>query len=150
MEVEAEALQQRMNHFKDRLRRAGIKLTHQRLEIFRELAKSVDHPGAETICQGVRQRVPSVSLDTVYRTLWLFLDLGLLTTLGPPHEKMRFDANMNSHHHFVCMKCGMRRDFYSEEFDQLKIPDAVTMLGSVEIARLEVRGTCLRCSKKLI
>jgi Fur family peroxide stress response transcriptional regulator len=148
MKIEPEEFQKRMNHFKDGLKRSGVKLTHQRLEIFREVAKSGEHPDAETIFKGVRGRVPSISLDTVYRTLWLLLDLGLITTLGPPRERMRFDANMTSHHHFVCMKCGMTRDFYSEELDKLKIPSTVKTLGSVEMAQVEVKGICLRCSKK--
>ncbi len=42
----------------------------------------------------------------------------------------------------------MPRDFYSDEFDQLKIPDSVKALGSVEKTQLEIRGLCLRCSKK--
>jgi Fur family peroxide stress response transcriptional regulator len=136
-----------MDHFRAVLRRSGIKLTHQRLEIFQEVAKSGNHPDAETIFKGVRHRVPTVSLDTVYRTLWLMVDLGILTTLGPPRERVRFDANMSSHHHFVCVGCGMTRDFYCEEFDRLKIPNAVKTLGSVEIAQVEIRGRCLQCSK---
>jgi len=148
MKFEPEALRKRMNHFKDGVRRSGVKLTHQRLEIFHEVAKSGDHPDAQTIFKGVRKRVPSVSLDTVYRTLWLLLDLGLLTTLGPPRERVRFDANTNSHHHFICTRCGMTRDFYSEEFDHLKIQDAVKTLGSVEKTQVEVRGICFICSKK--
>jgi Fur family peroxide stress response transcriptional regulator len=148
MKVGPQGLQERLNHFKEALRRSGIKLTPQRLEIFHEVAKSGDHPDAETIFRGVRQRVPSVSLDTVYRTLWLLLDLGLVHTLGPPREKMRFDANLNPHHHFICMKCGMTRDFYSQEFDQLHIPDEVHRLGTVKLAQLEVKGVCLRCAKQ--
>lgn len=147
MDPERQAVRERMDHFKAVLRRSGIKLTHQRLEIFREVAKSGDHPDAETIFNGVRLSVPTVSLDTVYRTLWLMVDLGILTTLGPPRERVRFDANMSSHHHFVCMGCGMTRDFYCEEFDRLKIPKAVKTLGSVEIAQVEIRGRCVPCSK---
>jgi Fur family peroxide stress response transcriptional regulator len=142
------ALQKRMDQLKDGLRRSGVKVTHQRLEIFREVAKSGDHPDAETIFKGVRRRVPSVSLDTVYRTLWLLLDLRLLTSLGPPRERMRFDANMAPHHHFVCMTCGMTTDFYHEEFNGLKIPNAVKTLGCVETAQVEVKGICLKCSRK--
>lgn len=148
MERKKEELQERMNRFTNGLRRSGVKVTHQRLEIFREVAKSGDHPDVETIFKGVRGRVPTVSLDTVYRTLWMLLDLGLLATLGPPHGRVRFDANMNSHHHFICLKCGMTHDFYSEQFDRLKIPDAVKSLGSVKTSQVEVRGICLRCSKK--
>jgi Fur family peroxide stress response transcriptional regulator len=136
-----------MDHFKLVLRRSGIKLTHQRLEIFQEVAKSRDHPDADTIFKGVRRSLPTVSLDTVYRTLWLLVDLGILTTLGPPRERVRFDANMSAHHHFVCVACGMTRDFYCEEFDRLKIPNAVKTLGSVEIAHVEIRGRCMQCSK---
>jgi Fur family peroxide stress response transcriptional regulator len=148
MMIEPEELQKRMNHLKAGLRRSGVKLTHQRLEIFREVAKSGDHPDVETIFLGVRGRVPTVSLDTVYRTLWLLIDLGLLTTLGPPRERVRFDANMSSHHHFICRKCGMARDFLSHKFDRLKIPSAVKALGKVESTQIEVRGICYRCSKK--
>jgi len=148
MKFGAEDLQERLDHFKAVLRRSGIKLTPQRLEIFHEVAKTVDHPDAETIFQGVRPRVPSVSLDTVYRTLWLLLDLRLVHTLGPPRERMRFDANLNPHHHFICMKCGMTRDFYSPEFDQLDIPNEVHRLGTVKLAQVEVKGVCLRCAKQ--
>jgi len=148
MELEPEELRRRINQFKEALRRSGVKLTHQRLHIFHEVARSGEHSDAETIYKGVRKRVPTVSLDTVYRTLWLLLDLGLITTLGPPRDRIRFDANMSPHHHFVCTRCGMTRDFYSKELDRLKIPDGVKTLGSAERTQVEVRGLCLRCSKK--
>src|SRR3990170_3591696 len=112
-------IQRQMHRFKEALRRSGVKMTHQRMEIFREVAKTEDHPDAETIFKGVRGRMPTVSLDTVYRTLWLFIDLGLVVTLGPPRERVRFDANTISHHHFVCTQCGLVRDFYSQQFDEL-------------------------------
>jgi len=147
MKPEPGEVQKRMRHLRDGLKRSGVKLTHQRLEIFREVAKSGDHPDAETIYTGVRKRVPTVSLDTVYRTLWLLFDLGLISTLGAPRERVRFDANIKPHHHFVCVNCGMTHDVYSEEFDQLRIPNSVKALGTVEKAQVEVRGVCLQCSK---
>lgn len=146
MELRPENLKQRMDRFKQALKRAGVKLTHQRLEIFREVAKSGDHPDAEMIYKGVRERVPPVSLDTVYRTLWLLLDLGLINTLGP-RDRVRFDANTSSHAHFICKKCGMTRDFNCGEFDRHKVPDAVKILGKVETTHLELKGICRRCSK---
>ncbi len=148
MRLEPEAFKKRMDRFKDGLRRAGVKLTHQRLEIFQEVARSGDHPDAETVFKGVRERLPTVSLDTVYRTLWLLIDLGLLTTLGSMRERVRFDANMSAHHHFVCKRCGVTRDFHTAELDDRKIRDAVKALGRVEKTQVEVTGLCLRCSKK--
>lgn len=141
-------IKQRMSQFTEGLRQSGIKVTHQRLEIFRELAKANDHPDAERIFKNVRRRVPTVSLDTVYRTLWLLLDLGLITTLGPARERVRFDANTKTHHHFVCLKCNKTFDVYSDEFDMLKVPDSIKALGCVERTHVEIRGICKECSRK--
>jgi len=141
-------LARRLQQFKDACRQAGVKLTHQRMEIFREVAQTGDHPDAETIYRGVRERIPTMSLDTVYRTLWLLSDLGLITTLGPPRERTRFDANLSRHHHFVCVRCGVTLDFYSEAFDELKLPQSVMALGHVETTHVEVRGVCQRCASK--
>jgi Fur family peroxide stress response transcriptional regulator len=148
MRVDKDDLERRMQRFEQQCRDAGAKLTHQRLEVFREVAQTGDHPDAETVYRRVRKRLPTVSLDTVYRTLWLLTDLGLIHTLGPPRERTRFDANLNRHHHFICVHCGLTRDFYSDALDELKLPAAVKAYGRVETTHVEVRGTCQTCSKK--
>ena len=51
------------------IRDAGLRLTHQRLEIFRVVAGDKTHPDVETVCEAVRVRVPTISLETVYRAL---------------------------------------------------------------------------------
>jgi len=123
-----------------------VKLTHQRLEIFREVASSSEHPNAEAVFRAVQSRVPTVSLDTVYRALWLLTDLGLVSTLGPRRESVRFDANLGHHHHFVCVRCGLTRDFENPAFDALRIPPAARRFGNVIVAQVEVRGVCSRCA----
>ena len=140
-----ERVEARLDHWKAVAAAAGLKLTHQRLEIFRELASSADHPDAETLFRAVRGRLPTVSLDTVYRTLWTLYELGLVQTLGPRRDGIRFDANLKRHHHFVCLHCGLVRDFQSEAFDALRIPESVAPLGDALDARVEVRGVCTDC-----
>lgn len=137
-----------MTRFTELCRNAGVKLTHQRVEIFRELAASGSHPDAETVHRGVSARIPTISLDTVYRTLWLLSDLGLVKTLAPSRERARFDANLDRHHHFVCMRCGLTRDFYSDAFDGLKLAPSVAAIGEVETTHVEVRGVCRECADK--
>lgn len=137
-----------MDRFQEALRRSGVKATHQRLEIFREVVGAPGHPDAETVFKGVRQRMPTVSLDTVYRTLHLFVALGLIGTLGPGRERTRFDADTRPHHHFVCTRCGLIQDVHSREFEGLKAPAAVTRLGHVETIQVEFRGLCSRCSRR--
>jgi Fur family transcriptional regulator, peroxide stress response regulator len=136
---------QPLEHFEEVCRNAGVKVTQQRIEIYRELVQTEDHPDAETVYNRVRERMPTVSLDTVYRTLWLFNDLELIHTLGASRERARFDANLSQHHHFVCSRCGLTRDFYDDGLDQLKIPDAAKALGQVEATKVEVRGVCFQC-----
>jgi Fur family peroxide stress response transcriptional regulator len=140
-------IERRMMHLEQACRSAGVKLTHQRIEIFREVAQSGDHPDAETVYRGVCTRVPTMSLDTVYRALWLLSDLGLITTLGPPRERARFDANLSRHHHFVCLRCGLTRDFYSDAFDELRLPQSIKAIGRVETTHVEARGVCRECAK---
>ena len=140
--------ERRLAHMTATVRAAGIKLTHQRLEIFREIAASAAHPSVETVFSAVRERVPTVSQDTVYRTLWLLRDLGLATTLGPQQDGVRFDANLDPHHHYVCVRCGLVRDFESAALNTLRVPDAVKQLGSVVDAHVEVRGICAKCVRE--
>lgn len=139
--------ERRLDHLKAVARKAGVKLTHQRLEIFRELAATDEHPDADTLFRAVQQRMPTVSVDTVYRTLWMLHDLGLVTTLGPERSAVRFDANLDPHHHYVCLRCGLVRDFESADLNAMRVPDAVKELGSIADAHVEVRGLCARCQQ---
>ncbi len=134
-----------IEHCRQVLRAAGVRVTHQRLEVFREVLGSRSHPDAESVFRGVRDRLPTVSLDTVYRTLWLLNDLGLITTLGFPHERHRFDGNTRPHHHFVCTRCGLTGDFYSEELDGLAVAEVVSEFGVADRTQVEVRGLCRSC-----
>jgi Fur family peroxide stress response transcriptional regulator len=148
MKARKRDIEQRMARFNEACRKSGAKLTHQRMEIFHEVAQTGDHPDAEKVFHGVRERMPTISQDTVYRTLWWLKDLGLITTLGPPRERTRFDANLNRHHHFVCVKCGLTQDFYSDKLDKLTLPESVQSIGHVETTQVEVKGICLKCAAK--
>jgi Fur family peroxide stress response transcriptional regulator len=145
--VDDATVRERLARFKAAASGAGLKLTHQRLEIFREVASSLAHPDAETVFRAVRRRMPTVSLDTVYRTLATLSDLGLVTALSPRRDGVRFDANLDRHHHFVCVRCGLTRDFESAELNSLRVPAVAEGFGEVIAARVEVRGLCERCAR---
>lgn len=148
MKISSKELERRLLNFRTRVSEAGVKLTHQRLEIFREVAASLEHPDAETILKAVKPRMPTVSLDTVYRTLWLLDNLGLVATLGPRRQTVRFDANLSKHHHYVCEDCGLVRDFECFELDMLRVPAAARAFGSAIRAQVEIRGICEKCEKR--
>jgi Fur family peroxide stress response transcriptional regulator len=146
--VSAGETARRVAQFKATARARGLKLTPQRLEIFRAVASSLEHPDAETVYRAVHARMPTVSLDTVYRTLWMLGDLGLVSTLGVRRESVRFDANLKKHHHYVCVRCGLTRDFESAELHALRLPASVKVLGSVLSTHIEVRGVCEFCTSR--
>jgi Fur family peroxide stress response transcriptional regulator len=99
------------------------------------------------LLRSVQARMPTVSLDTVYRTLWMLNDLGLVTTLGPRRDSVRFDANLARHHHYVCLRCGLVRDFESTALEGLPVPAAVKRFGSIVDSHVDVRGLCAQCQK---
>ena len=146
----AEHIKTRVAEFLECCRRQGVRATHQRAEILRELAGSQEHPDAETIHRRVRQRIPTISLDTVYRTLRLLEDKGVIARVGSVRDRARYDANTDRHHHFVCTACGMIGDFYSDAMDRLPVPREVSEMGSVEGVYVELRGICRDCRQKAV
>lgn len=135
----------RMAAFTEVCRNAGIKVTLQRTEVYRELAATEEHPDAETIFGRVRERIPTISLDTVYRTLTLLEHLNLISRVLVTSERTRYDANVVPHHHFICSQCGLVRDFSSPACDQIMIPPEVASWGMVTSVHLEVRAICSKC-----
>jgi len=127
---------------------AGIKLTHQRLEIFREILSAKDHPAAEVIHQRLQKKLPTIAIDTVYRTLATFDDLGIVKKLHVLGERTLFDANLDQHHHFVCTRCKAVEDIYWPEFDKTNLPENFSGMGQIQSRHLELHGLCKRCLKE--
>ena len=148
MTVPKAELQQRLRAFDDTCGRKGLRVTHQRMEVFRALASSDAHPDAETVYQRVRARVTGISRDTVYRTLATLESEGLIRKAGTLKGPTRYDANMANHHHFVCTSCGRVKDFYSEKLDDLPLPETVAAFGRIDSAQVQVRGVCASCAKR--
>jgi Fur family peroxide stress response transcriptional regulator len=132
----------------ERAARAGLRLTKQRREVYEVLYGHRGHPSAEEVWRRVRQRAPSVSLDTVYRTLAVLEDLGLARRVPGCQDQARFDAVTVPHHHFVCRRCRAVYDVQWPEFDALAAPDQVRDLGRVEDGEVVFRGLCSRCARE--
>lgn len=148
MGVAREIMDQRMAAFREACVSKQLRVTYQRMEIYRAVASSETHPDAETIHRAVRKRIPSISPDTVYRNLRLLADHGLVSVVGTSHERLRFDANMQLHHHFVCIQCGLIRDFSSPHFETMALPEEAEAFGTPLSAHLEVQGICSECRKR--
>jgi len=145
MDEEDTRVESAVERFQEACRRVGAKVTHQRLVVLRSVVARNDHPDAEAVYESVRKEMPTISLDTVYRTLWFLRDLGILSTVGPQRDRVRFDPDTSTHHHFVCARCGTAHDFRNPEFDELAVPPEIVALGRVETSHVELRGLCTGC-----
>lgn len=85
----------------DRLKKANIKPSAQRLAIAEYVLTTVEHPSADEVWQKVRAGFPMVSRATVYNTLNLFVERGLLRTYTINEGHVVFDPNTSDHNHFV-------------------------------------------------
>ncbi len=146
--ISRQIVEQRLESFLAKAKESGTRITPQRLAIFKIVASSEEHPGAEEIHRKLRRKYAMISLDTVYRTLWLLEELGLVKVVEPHHESVRFDANISPHHHFTCLVCGSIRDFEDSRLDSIQIPVAVEDLGQPQSLRVEVQGICRDCLQK--
>ncbi|MEW6708753.1 MAG: Fur family transcriptional regulator [Candidatus Riflebacteria bacterium] len=148
MKAKKTIIDRRIQDFIALCRENQVKVTPQRLAVYKEILDSTDHPDAEKLLARLRKSFPSISLDTVYRTLWLLNDFGLISTLGLTREKTRFEANLEFHHHFVCVECGSTSDFFSDTLNAVDLPADVEKMGEVRNTHVEVRGICNTCLKK--
>lgn len=128
---------------------AGIKLTHQRLEIFKEAVVTHDHPSAEMIYQRLQQRLPTIAIDTVYRTLATYDELGIVKKVHLMGERTRFDANLEKHHHFICTRCKKIEDIYWPDFDNAMLPEKFKSAGNICSRHLELHGVCVECLNEI-
>ena len=134
--------------FQAACRQAGLRLTPQRLEIFRELALAKDHPSAETLHRRLVERMPSLSLDTVYRTLGTLAGHGLITRVDTIESQARYEVAQLLHHHLICRSCKEIIDFQWQFVDNAALPDAVKSWGRVERKNVVDYGICNKCLKK--
>jgi len=137
-----------IERLRDICRRAGLKATHQRLEILREMTQASDHPSAEQIHGRVRTRMPTISLDTVYRTLATFEKSGVIARLHVLDGRIRYDPVRERHDHFVCTECKGIIDCRIPGTDGLQIPSDARKWGKVSSVHVELRGVCKNCLRR--
>lgn len=94
---------------------AGLKATHPRMVLLRELTKSFEHPTAEQIHENIKEENPSISLGSVYRILDMLVDAGLIRRVSVRSGSKKYDGNLAPHGHIYCTKSDTIQDFYDEE-----------------------------------
>jgi Fur family ferric uptake transcriptional regulator len=101
---------------------AGLKITEQRKVILKVLEESQDHPSVDTVCARAKEIDPSVSIATVYRTLGLLDELGLVIKHDFGQTHARFEVKPEDdhhHHHLIDTETGQVIEFQNDELERL-------------------------------
>lgn len=125
-----------------------LKVTPQRLSIFKMLRTTHIHPSAETIYNVLREEHPTMSLATVYKTLDAFVQHGLVQQLNLGEDSYRYDADMTPHSHVQCTQCKSVMDLPClTGVDQLREEVQSSTGYTVSNQQLYFYGICPDCLK---
>ncbi len=148
MDFDKNVAGEKVNSFISRCKKLGIKVTPQRIAIYKELVDTTEHPSTEGIFRKIRSYYPNISLTTIYRTLETFEKLGLISVVNILYNAARYDANLEPHHHLVCVVCKKVEDFYDDSLANLNIPKEALLDYRLLGYTVQINGICTECHKK--
>ena len=100
-------------------REKKLKLTPQRIAVYKYLQSTTEHPSAEVIYKSLQPTYPTMSLATVYKALKTLVEVKLIIELNVGEGNFRYDANMCSHPHIHCINCGRVDDIAGISFSNI-------------------------------
>jgi Fur family transcriptional regulator, iron response regulator len=108
------------------LREKGIQPSAQRVAVADYVLLTDEHPSADTVWKRVSAGFPFISRATVYNTLHLFVEKGLLRELHLDPERVVFDSKLSTHHHFIDDETGGIHDI---PWDRVKVSNLESLRG---------------------
>lgn len=127
------------------LRDRGARVTPQRVAILKAVRSAGRHPDAEAIYRYVSRKHSHISRDTVYRTLAMLEESGIIGSAMFVGNSRRYDPNIRKHHHLLCTRCRKIVDFSSPAFDRLSVPPSVVEEYKVLRTSVLIEAVCGKC-----
>ena len=143
-------IEEKIDYLKTMCKLKGMRVTPQRIEIYKQIANSCEHPDAETVYEAVKETMPNVSVDTVYRTLSSLEEMDMIFRVDNQLPKARFDADKRPHHHFICVKCNEVYDIFLEPNENVLLPQNAEKFGEIKDINVQIRGICNKCLQEQI
>jgi Fur family transcriptional regulator, iron response regulator len=132
----------------ERLRSLGVVPSAQRVAVAEFVLSTCTHPGADEVHRAIQARIPTISLATVYNTLHLFAEKGLLRELAIADDRVVFDCMVEPHHHIIDVDTGAIHDLPWNALQVKRAEAAAAGLG-FEVSEYQVvlRGRKKRAGK---
>jgi Fur family transcriptional regulator, ferric uptake regulator len=133
----------------DSLRQRGVRLTRQRRLLLELIDRSGMHLDAESLYHMAREKDSKLNRVTVYRTLKLLKEGGLVDELDLAHfqgDQHYYETRLKQEHaHIICLRCGRVEEFFGEELQHLRSQVESQFGFEIAFARTEVGGYCSHC-----
>jgi Fur family peroxide stress response transcriptional regulator len=131
------------------LKHADLRVTPQRLAIYGALVATDTHPTAQTLFEGLHPHMPSLSPATVYNTLQVLVERGLIQDIGEAGDgAVHYDADLTPHVNLICTQCHRVEDFFDVSLDGV-VDTVITQSGyRVQGLRIAYYGLCPRCQQE--
>jgi len=130
------------------LKERPLRMTRQRQVILEELRATDQHPSADDLYSRVKQKLPRISLGTVYRNLEILSELGEIQTIASAGNLKRFDGEAQNHYHMRCLGCDRLFDAPLEVIDALERALQTKTDFRVLSHRIEFVGFCRDCQTR--
>jgi Fur family peroxide stress response transcriptional regulator len=134
-----------MQDFVTKCRDAGLRVTPQRIAVYKALAESREHPSADMLYRRVKEVMPSISLDTVNHTLLTFVEIDAASVVEGSGDVRRFDGDTHGHQHFRCIRCRRIIDFHYDGLGDIEVPEEIGSTCKVLRKTVYFEGICDLC-----
>jgi len=134
-----------MNNISSIFREKKLKLTPQRIAVYKYLQGTKEHPSAEIVYKALQPQYPTMSLATVYKALKTLVEVGLVQEINVGEGNFRYDGNVCAHPHIQCVNCGKVDDVDDVCFSDLN--DKIKPYTKYEVLTNQVYfyGLCENC-----
>lgn len=134
---------------RDSLKQRGVRLTRQRQILLELIDKSGLHLDAERLYQLAKEQDPKINRVTVYRTIKMLKESGLVDELDLMHftgDQHFYETRMKQEHaHVICLRCGEVEEFFGDALQRLRRQIENHFGFRILIARTEIGGYCSHC-----
>ena len=134
--------------FRKLCRRHGLAATHQRQVIYETVMSLPGHPSTEAVYERVKEKIPAISLATVYKNIRTFLESGIFQEVSLHHGSLRVEPNLRPHHHLVCVRCKAISDLDEVELEPVRLKHKLPRGFEVQRFAVDILGICQTCSAK--
>jgi Fur family ferric uptake transcriptional regulator len=135
----------RLEKFREFIRERGLKSTRQRDEIANWFFQHKGHLSADQIYREVKEAVPGIGFSTVYRTMKLLLEAGLVSERHFGNAEALYENVSGHHDHCICTACGKILEFEDERIEELQRAVAERSGFLLLSHKMELYGLCAAC-----